>query len=432
MLLAARGGRVSDLRLDRGDNHADGGDRPRTPSAEYDQDEWLCATLERNHVLALDLHNVCDRDQTMTTATASASATEKSIGELRRQSERNREALAATVGELRERVGDTATELKTLVSPSHIKKEIRHYVRQERRGLVDAVSRKARENPLQVAAVAAAIAYPALGLLRALPAPLWLIGAGLFLTSKRGRQVAEDVKARVDNSVQQGTEKVADLASSVRSDLEDRIAGARYRAEEVSDAVTSTVGGMADKAKAAFQDASSSVTAALEASTPNAAAAADRMRSSVSEFGNAAIERADQKVRTAREAVTDFVNDNPLLVAGIVATLGAVIAASIPPSDAENKLFGAGSEKLKDKARDVAAQGLEKVGDIATNTAGAVAAAAVRQGLDEAGVQSALNKVADSVRAVADRGVDKALGNSRTTPTDQKPFEQFPAERNLS
>ena len=64
------------------------------------------------------------------------STREPSLEELREESERSREALASTVGELRETVGNTATELKTLVSPAHIKKEIKNYVREERESLV--------------------------------------------------------------------------------------------------------------------------------------------------------------------------------------------------------------------------------------------------------------------------------------------------------
>ena len=143
------------------------------------------------------------------------STRESSLEELREESERNREALTATVGELREKVGDTASELKTLVSPAHIKQEIKDYVREERESLVKSVQRKAKENPLQLAAIGAAVAYPAWGLLRAIPTPLLLIGAGLFLTSKRGQQSAKDIKAKVDDVVQQGTERVTDLAGSI-------------------------------------------------------------------------------------------------------------------------------------------------------------------------------------------------------------------------
>ena len=109
--------------------------------------------------------------------------------------------------------------------------------------------------------------------------------------------------------------------------------------------------------------------------------------------------------------------------------VGAVIAASIPPSEAENRLFGAGSEKLKEKTRQAAAEGIDKVGDLAAETAGSVAAAAAREGLDATGVQSALNKVADGVRAVADRGVDTALGKQKQ-PQPNQSFECPTAERN--
>jgi hypothetical protein len=357
-------------------------------------------------------------------------ANEPFIEELRDESERNRQALASTVGELRERVGDTATEIKTLVSPAHIKQEIKDYVRQERESVLASLQRKVKDNPLQMAAIGAAVAYPALGLLRAVPAPLWLIGAGLFLTSKRGQQTAQDVKAKMDAAVQQGTEKVSDLATAIQSDLEDRLAGARYGVEEAQHVASSTVGAVTDRARAAFDDVRDAVTGAAGDAAANAKATADGIgqRAAQATVKDGALGAA----ATSRNTVTTFVNDNALLVAGIGAVVGAFIAASIPSSDAENKLFGAGSEKVKNKARDVAAQGIEKAGDIAAEAAGAVAAAAAREGLDASGVQNALSKVADSVRAVADRGLETALSpvnpQSAANPSQQQPI----TERNPS
>jgi hypothetical protein len=143
-------------------------------------------------------------------------------------------------------------------------------------------------------------------------------------------------------------------------------------------------------------------------------------------------DRAAEVATSSKTAIADFVNDNPLLVAGIGAAVGAFIAASIPSSEAENRLFGSGSEGLKEKAREAAAQGIEKAGDIAAEAAGAVAAAAAREGLDASGVQGALNKVADSVRKVADRGIDTALGEAgRTSPIDQAQQQPI-SERNPS
>jgi ElaB/YqjD/DUF883 family membrane-anchored ribosome-binding protein len=359
-------------------------------------------------------------------------AKQPSIGELRKESERNREALAVTVSELRERVGDTATDLKTMVSPTHIKQQVKDYVRQERETLVETVQRRARENPLQMAAIGAAVAYPALGLLRALPAPLWLIGAGLFLTSKRGREGVQTARTKIDEVVQQGSEKVSDLATSVQSDVQDRIAGVRYGVEGARDAVASVANAVGDKARRTFHDARDAVASATQDSAARAQAAGDRLANATVENVGAMKDRAAEVATSSKTAIADFVNDNPLLVAGIGAAVGAFIAASIPSSEVENRLFGSGSEGLKEKAREAAAQGIEKAGDIAAEAAGAVAAAAAREGLDASGVQGALNKVADSVRKVADRGIDTALGEAGlTSPIDQAQQQPI-SERNPS
>ena len=351
---------------------------------------------------------------------------EPSVDELREESERSREALASTVGELRDRVGDTAAELKTLVSPTHIKQEFKDYIRAERESFVEAVQRKAQENPLQVAAVGAAIAYPAWRLLRAIPTPLLLIGAGLFLTSKRGQQSAKEIKTKIDGVVQQGKERVADVASGIQSDVEDRIAGARYTVEEVRDTVSSGATAVIDKTRARFHDATDAVKGVASGIADDATAVSNRVAEATIDGAESVRARATALGTNSRDTVVSFVNDNPLLVAGIGAAVGAFIAASIPGSEAENRLFGAGSKKLKDKAREAATQGLEKAGDMAAEAAGSVAAAAAREGLDAGGVRQALSTVADSVRAVADRGVDTALGS---TP---KPIQQPLTERNPS
>lgn len=343
-----------------------------------------------------------------------SSLREPSVEELRRASERSREALATTASELRNRVGDSATELKTIISPAHIKRKFKDSVREERDSLVKSLQRKAKENPLQLAAVGAAAAYPAWALLRAIPAPLLLIGAGLFLTSKRGQQSAKEIKAKVDEVVQQGSERLADTAGSIRSDLEDRIAGARYGVEEIRDTVTSAAGTIAEKTRAVFSDTADAVKARVGDVASKTVVNAERVTVALAETADPVKDRSSAMATGTRSAMTKFLNENVLLVAGIGAAIGALLAASIPASEAENRLFGAGSEQLKDKAREAAAKGIEQAGDIVAEAAGSVAAAAAREGFDAAGVKQALNTVADSVRAVADRGVDTALGAAPT------------------
>jgi hypothetical protein len=355
------------------------------------------------------------------------STREPSLDELREESERTREALASTVGALRDRVGDSADELKTLVSPAHIKQEITDYVSRERKSFVASVQRKASENPLQLVAVGAALAYPAWGLLRAIPTPLLLIGAGLFLTSQKGQQSAREAKAKIDEVVNQGAERMADATASIKSDLKDRVAGARYGVEEFGDQIATAAGNAAEQARAKFHDTTGAIKAAAGTVTGKSADAVGDLSAGIREAAEAAKDGAAAASATSRSSIISFVNDNALLVAGIGAAVGALIAASIPASEAENRLFGAGSEKLKDKAREAAAQGIEKAGDIAAEAAGSMAAAAAREGLDASGVQHALSNVAGSVRAIADRGLDSALGAAPQKSSQEPITERTPS-----
>ena len=120
---------------------------------------------------------------------------EPSVSALRAEAEVNRARLTGTVEDLRTQVADTATDLKERLSPSAIKAEVSGYVRESRDQLWHTLEQKARDNPLQAVAVGAAIAYPAFQLLRAMPAPLLLVGAGLLLSKTTGNQTAAISKA---------------------------------------------------------------------------------------------------------------------------------------------------------------------------------------------------------------------------------------------
>jgi len=221
------------------------------------------------------------------------------------------------------------------------------------------VQRKAQENPLQVAAVGAALAFPALSLLRAIPAPLMLIGAGLFLTSKRGQRSARRARSRLDAAVNQGTETVSELAGSIKSDVEDRIAGVRYGVEEARDAVTSGMSAVVDTARDVLRGGADRAAAAAAQATGAANQTAEAISAGVAGTAGRFEQSSMSAASRSRDAVVGFVQDNPLLVAGIGAAVGAFIAASIPASEAENAMFGAGSDAVKDKARDAAAQGIQ-------------------------------------------------------------------------
>src|ERR1700739_4793289 len=99
----------------------------------------------------------------------------RSVEELRRESERSRAQLAATVDRLRERITDAAEDLRYKVSPQGIKLEVSEFVSRNPRGGLDILKQQAMENPMQAVAAGTAIAVPALRLARGFPLPLLMI-----------------------------------------------------------------------------------------------------------------------------------------------------------------------------------------------------------------------------------------------------------------
>lgn len=76
----------------------------------------------------------------------------RSVEELRRESERSRAELAATVGRLREQISDTADDIRQKVSPQHIKTEVTEYVSQKTRSWVYGLKQQIMDNPMRAVA----------------------------------------------------------------------------------------------------------------------------------------------------------------------------------------------------------------------------------------------------------------------------------------
>src|SRR6478736_7751416 len=136
-----------------------------------------------------------------------------SVDELRRDSERRRAELAATVDQLRVRISDTAEDVRHKVSPQHIKSEVSDYISNTTQSWVDAMKQRAMDNPMQAVAASAAVAVPLLRLARGFPLPLLMIGAGLALTSKTVRDRAAEATAPVGQML----DDVAERAQGLRS-----------------------------------------------------------------------------------------------------------------------------------------------------------------------------------------------------------------------
>jgi len=327
---------------------------------------------------------------------------EPSVEELRRESERTRAQLTETVGHLRDKVGETAGEIKTMISPAHIKQEIRTYVQQEREQITGTVRRQIRENPLQAAAIGAAIAYPAWGLLRSIPLPLMLIGAGLFLTTSKGKATVHAAKEKVDEAYRQGS----DMADEMLTGAQDQVSA---QTAAVKEAFHATAEKVSDTARSAADAISAGATGFRQQAEDMAGQVAGQVAGSIDGAMSKAKGKGEELRDRSRNAVADFIDQNPFLVAGIGAAVGAAIAASIPASEAENRLFAGPREALKSKAGEFTAAGIERAKEVAASVVDDVTQAAAREGFDADGLKQTVDGVMGGAKTVAERGLESAL-----------------------
>ena len=323
---------------------------------------------------------------------------EPSVTALRAEADVTRTRLTGTVEELRTQVADTATDLKERLSPSAIKAEVSGYVRESRDQLWHTLEQKARDNPLQAVAVGAAIAYPAFQLLRAMPAPLLLVGAGLLLSKTTANQSA--AMSRATDAVGDRAQGAMDSAGKVLDDVTDTTRRKFHDAQDYAREGAETV----MERGAAF--ASSIKDQVTEA--------ADSAKAAVGDTTDKVMSQAEGLTRQARDAVATTWDQNPLLVAGAGLVIGAVIAAAFPSTETEDNLFGEASDAVRREA--------ERTGVNAAQTAvEGVAAAATEQGLSVEGLKKAGEDLTDKVRAVAERGVEAALGETKPAQTNTQP-----------
>jgi ElaB/YqjD/DUF883 family membrane-anchored ribosome-binding protein len=343
----------------------------------------------------------------------------QNVGMLRRESERSRAELAGTVTELRARVGDTASEIQTMVSPSNIKAEIKSFIREERQSLTRSLERKIRDNPLQAAAIGAALAYPALGLLRAMPAPLLMIGAGLFLTSARGKQTMADASAKIGDAVDQGMTAAVEMAGELRDSVAVQAEPFTQALGQAAESITEKTDALAANIRRNVHDVSDTLSQTAANVSDKVQGVAQAVEHRVSQTYEETRSGVKATAQNSQSTMMKWVDDNPLIVAGIGAAVGAFIAAALPSSSAENAALGKSSDRLKDKAREMASEGFEKAKSVAADVVGDVKAAAEREGLDAPSLQQTAEEVTQGLKSVADRGIHAALNGITSRETQE-------------
>ena len=269
------------------------------------------------------------------------------------------------------------------VAPSTIKRQVTEYVRESGDNQLHAAAARAR---IRCRPARWALVSPIrVQLMRAIPAPFW-IGAGLALSRSTALREA------TGQAMTQARDTVAEATDSARDALHDMRDAAGSVLDRGSELVSSVTEGISNTAR----DATASIKGG-----------ADTSRAPGGEALNAAGEKITTLASQTKETLNSAYDHNPLLIAGIGLAVGAFIASSLPSTQVENRVFGDTSEKLRRRAADAAAQGLDTAKQVANN----VVEAAAQQGLSGEGLAAAAGGITQKARAVAERGVKAALGD---------------------
>ena len=336
---------------------------------------------------------------------ASSASREPSVNELRRDAEVTRAHLTGTVEELRSQLTDTANHVREAVAPATIKRQVTEYVSESGDNLLHSLQRRARENPLQAVAVGAGLAYPLFNLMRAIPAPLLLIGAGLALSRSTALRDATD---QAMAEARDTAAKASDTARRTMLNMRETAESVVGRGAELATSVTEGISNAARRATGSFDES------------------AQASRKTGGETLNAASEKITALASQTKQTLNSTYDQNPLLIAGIGLVVGAFVASALPSTRVEGRVFGDTSERLRRRAADAAAQGLDTAKELANN----VVEAAADEGLSAEGLAAAADGITKKVRTVAERGLKTALGDE--TPGQQKAYEETSWQTNRS
>lgn len=334
----------------------------------------------------------------------------RSVEDIRRESENARAQFSATVDQLRNKISETTDDIRYRVSPEGIKSEVSDFVAGKSRDWVASLKQQAMDNPIQALAAGAAIAVPALRLARGIPMPLLLIGAGLALASPSLRaRVAEAAAPAMDKATELAQDAV-DQWRPVRDATVEATASARdalsSKAASLGAAATGLVGQANDRAGELRDQLSEQV-----------ASVKDFAQDTMIDVRN----RATDLAANAPAAAGKVIGQNAPLIGALGLAIGAVIAASLPATRAENVTLG----KARDRAGEMTADAFES-GLATAKSAVLTAADAATQSVKDAGLDVHVSRVTEGLgeklKSIAEDAVTTAFEPShsnnaeRTTP----------------
>ena len=301
-----------------------------------------------------------------------------SLTELERRAESSRADLIHTVDSLHSRV-----------SPQAIKNELKGYARDTGQQFLHNMETRARENPLQTVAIAAGLAYPMWRVICNIPAPILLVGAGLAMARRNGGSgngtQGHDAYNDAYNAVAAKAGSMADTAAAKASATADAV---KEKAAEVVESTTSRLQSVGTQAADATAAASDSLSSAY--------------RDGI-DLATSATQQASESLNRGKDSVIELIERHPFIVGGVTFLIGGLVASALPVTRTENRVLGQSSDQLKDRALDIAAEGLDGAAVAAEEVYQATVLNVKEQGLTAEAARNAVRDVAGRVGSAVDK-----------------------------
>jgi gas vesicle protein len=237
------------------------------------------------------------------------------------EAERNRVGVAAALVELRERL-----------RPGQLTDDVLSYAGGQTGQLLNTFGKSLAKNPV----------------------PALLIGAGIawmFVAGREGRASSDGHRRGngydAHNDRPGMLKRAADSVKETASDLYDR---ATDTASDVGDSIADTVRAAKDRAA----ELGESVAGTARRAAHDTSDAASRV---ATETANAASRAATATAHAADDAWA-FLKDQPLLLARLGLALGSAAGAVLPRTQMEDRLVGERSDRIKERGKELAADGL--------------------------------------------------------------------------
>lgn len=304
-----------------------------------------------------------------------AQSDRRSLQQVRQETEQTRNELTQTVAQLRTSVTETSRDIRQRMKPAAI---------------TDQLKVAARENPLKAVAVGGILAYPLLRVMRSVPVPILMIGAGLYLTGSRdGGTATEQISAAPGELSQAAGKRVEEMAGG----LSESKASVRARGAELQEGVAQKAGNVSETVKDLADQAAKTGQRYTEA-------ARQATESAVRSAGETASNLGGRATKT----FTETLEQNPLVIAGIGLLIGGVIAGALPRTDLEDELLGETKDSVRRRAESAASRGLDAAKDAASEGARRASSE-----VDPASMRDAMRDVGERVQRVADAAVTTAF-----------------------